>query len=123
MEHPQAIFGRVSPPCNSQLPSITGLSLESIKMSITNEVNNNVEEYMSFALSVASLTQQMKAYILYRDYDSAFGDMVPLVLARAYSINITILDTSNSEAVTVHKIHPRDKSGALSDAANVCNVS
>ncbi len=65
--------------CSNQLPSLTGLSLESIKMSIKNKVNNNIPEYTSFGLSAASLAQQMKAYLLCRDYDSPFGDMVPLV--------------------------------------------
>ncbi len=75
--------------CSNQLPSLTGLSLESIIMSIKNEVNNNIPEYTSFGLSAASLAQQLNAYLLYRDYDSP-SMMVPLVLARAYSINISI---------------------------------
>ena len=69
-----------------------------------------MDEYTSFGLSATSLAKQMKAYISYRDYDNPFGDMVPLVLARAYDINITILDTSNSDRVTVHKIYPRVES-------------
>ncbi len=54
--------------------------------------------------------KKWKNYIVNRTYNSDFGDMVPLILARVYCTNITILDTARSSSVTIHSVCPRNQS-------------
>ena len=95
---------------HSQAPLLHRLSLESIKMSIRGEIKENLDDYLAFGFSMASLSQQVNAYIVHRDYNSDFVDLVPLILARIYGIEIVILDTSSTGKVTEHVICPRYQS-------------
>ncbi len=92
---------------HNQLPLLHKPSLESITRGISDEINTNPEDYLAFWLSMSTLIQQMNDYIVYRVYNSDFGDLVPLILARVYCTNITILDTARSGLVTTHTVWPR----------------
>ena len=78
-------------------------------MGIRDEMNTNPDDYLAFGLSMASLHQQMDEYIVHREYNSDFGDLDPLILARLYYTNIIILDTSRTGIVTIHTVCLRDQ--------------
>ncbi len=95
--------------CHSQLTWHPLLSLGSIILKITEEIENNVDDYLLLAFTKASLSKQMKAYLWLKDYNSDFGNLVPLILARIYYITVTILDTLRTGTVTEHIMYPRVK--------------
>ena len=67
-------------------------SLHDIKCSIFTETTTHMEKYLAFIphISKRVLTKQLNDYIIHRKYNSAFGDLVPYIIANALSISINI---------------------------------
>ena len=56
---------------------------------------------------MTTLTDQMNDYLKFKRYNSNFGDLVPLILARIHHINIIVLDISREGTVSKFKLYPR----------------
>ncbi len=90
----------------SQLPDLPPISLAALKSNIRREVMSNIDEYLGFRFNKIKLLDQMERYIKYRKFNSDFGDLVPLILAKYLNVLIRILDTDSSDMVREHLVDP-----------------
>ena len=77
-----------------QLHTHTSPSYEDIKAAVFIETLNNVEKYMSLAgyTSRLCLYKDLQAYLLRKCYNSDLGDIIPLICANAFSIELVIIN-------------------------------
>ena len=68
-------------------------TFEHILSQIFVEALNNRHIYLPFLLNDSKLSyiKHIKAYLLYRHYNTLFGDIVPLLIANALSILIEVI--------------------------------
>ena len=69
-----------------------------------------MDEYLILGFTEASLEHQMNLYVVHKAYNNDFGDLVLLILARMFHINIIILDISMSGTVNEYTMYPREES-------------
>ena len=80
----------------SQIPSEPPPSLHDLQCAIFAESINNRDTYKGF-LDFNSNLQYVKSvsdYVIHRIYDSAFGDLIPLVIANAISLTLRIINAN-----------------------------
>ena len=63
-----------------------------IKCSLFKETLRNRSAYINFTSNQRNLTNLMKNYLLYKQYNSDYGDILPLVIANAFNIDLHILN-------------------------------
>lgn len=86
--------------------------MRDLKLKFIKETHQNKDAYLPFVNNncISELRNGLKEYILNKNYDTAFGDLVPLIAANALGINIIIVSKQRSyEDVLVipdnHKHH------------------
>ena len=76
--------------CRSQFTSDLEVDLNAVKDKIFIEVLQHRDEYLPFMTKPThcGLMKELRAYLLYRRYNSDFGDMVSLMIANALQTKI-----------------------------------
>lgn len=74
-------------------------SHEDVLSSTFIEVVNNVERYLPFITDSDKhkLSLELGKYLLSRHYDSSFGDVIPYIIANAYTIRLCIIDMTSGQ--------------------------
>ena len=77
-----------------QLQNHPMITLPSIKASLTYEIHDDSFRYLPFVENngAGALGRGMQSFLVDRQYDQSFGDLVPMILANALGLQITILD-------------------------------
>ena len=75
-------------------------SYEEIRMKIFEETITSSARYKPFLNESESLIHQTHQYLLQKHFNSTYGDIVPYILANGLSIELYIIDESNSLQVT-----------------------
>jgi hypothetical protein len=72
--------------------------VHSIKCAIFNEAITNCEKYKTFLPDLTSKNYSLfvKNYLLHKQYNTSFGDIVPTIIANSFSINLIINDCSGN---------------------------
>jgi hypothetical protein len=109
--------------------------LNALKSSIFIEIAARADHYAPFLKQEEKLFPSLNAYINRRKYNSGFGDMLPLVIANIFSVNIRILNqlhhscetldivpafVSSSHWVTLHRLGDHYNGIAYSPTINDC---
>ena len=95
-----------------QIDHTNKLCLESIKCQLFNESITNSNKYLTFLPNTtqANYTKQLRNYITHKIYNSAYGDLVPTILANtlivALSIKIRIFNVNENGSLFVLVISP-----------------
>ena len=97
----------------SQLNEV--FTLDNLKCSLYTESINNITHYLQFIArnSRSLLTTYLRQYILYKQFNNQYGDMVPLILANATSTTIIIINETQHhsyEKITINPRAPTDRS-------------
>ena len=84
-----------------------------VKCRIFAETIKNRNQYIQFLQDVTprSYVQLVKNYLFYKHYNNTFGDILPMIIANAYHINLAILDEYNDgtfRKVEVNAIKPSE---------------
>ena len=74
------------------------LDLNTIKSAIFIETVSKVDHYVHFILPGEKLLICLRKYIINKNYNNSLGDLLPLIIANALSVNIKILDQNNKLA-------------------------
>jgi len=94
-----------------QLPNVPPPTLHDLKCGIFLESLNNRHIYREFLHDVASNKEYavcISKYLLHKHYDSTFGDLVPVIIANALSVNVNIRNKNDDGDINDILIHPRD---------------
>ena len=81
------------------------MDLHALKCHIFIEIVSNLDHYLGF-LSNGKLQSELRQYIIYKRYDTALGDILPLVIANCLLINLIILDERKSNTFQQITITP-----------------
>ena len=100
----------VSNSWSSQHPSLLPLDLETIKSSIFTEAVNNAHLYVPFLPTKHSLFEGLRHYLIDKQYNHAFGDLVPLVIANAVSVNLNVFNDKCKNGYDMINLVPRSNS-------------
>ena len=78
----------------NQIINIKPPSLHAIKCQIYTESINNADKYLAFLPQTTKsiFIKQLSDYITYKKYDTAFGDIAPMIISNSLSISITIIN-------------------------------
>ena len=90
----------------NQLSHFKPVDIDCVKSKIFIETVSNVNHY-TLAVGPSILLEQQKSYLLHRNYDSDFGDALPLVLANALNIKLDILNETLHHGFDVVPVIPR----------------
>jgi hypothetical protein len=79
---------------NSQLPDLSRVDVEHVKGNIFTETVQHPERYRQFLLPPTreNLFSSLRKYLVEKQYNHGFGDVVPSVIANAFHVNIRILN-------------------------------
>ena len=79
-----------------QLPHLPGISMDYVVTALSNETISNSEYYLPFTedLSIIALRRGLRLYIMDKEFDQSFCDLVPMILANALKLSITVLNQS-----------------------------
>jgi exonuclease III len=99
--------------CN-QFPNFPPVDIETIKARIFIETVKNTEYYLPFlqTSSKSALSAGLGDYLIKKQYNNDFGDLVPCIIANALSIKLNILDEDQTGYVNTVVITPHDQSKA-----------
>ena len=67
---------------------------------------SNIDEYLAFRFKKTKLLHQMENYIKYRKYNSDFGDLVPMILAKYLTVTVRAFDTDSIDMAREHAVNP-----------------
>ena len=96
----------------SQIHNRSEPSLESMSHEVFIECVTNREKYLPFTgLSASMFVSEMRNYLLNKSYNSVFCDLIPLILANVFGVDITILNSTRGQIQSVE----------VSPASNVVN--
>ena len=79
-----------------QISASTVPSYESMKMALFEETVANADKYRHFCNDSESLIHQTSLYLLKKHYNSSYGDMVPSIIANCFSIDLFIINESDT---------------------------
>ena len=85
------------------------LTLEALKAQIYTESINNMNEYINFIKdsSRSLFSTYLRQYLLYKNYNNSYGDIVPLIIANTLGVKLVIIDESCNSCFKLHEIAPR----------------
>ena len=85
------------------------LTLEALKSQIYTESLNNINEYINFIndSSRSLFSTYLRQYLIYKNYNTQYGDIVPLILANTLGISLVIIDETLNNCFNVLEIKPR----------------
>ena len=77
-----------------QLPHLPGISMDYVITALSNETISDSEYYLPFTedLSIIALRRGLRSYIMDKHFHQSFCDLVPMILANAFKLSITILN-------------------------------
>ena len=76
---------------------------------VRDEVETHIVEYTLLGLTKTSIRDQMNLYLVHKAFDNDFVDIVPLILARVFQLNIIIWYTAMSGLVNEYTMYPREE--------------
>ena len=80
----------------SQINDDSQITLESIKHRLVEQTLDNLDSYLPFSAEPCNTPYGMQMglndYIIHKKYDQPYGDLAPVILAKAYNIQLCILD-------------------------------
>ena len=86
------------------------IDIEHLKSVVFTESINNVHKYAPAIGSKLTYLNQLNSYLIKNQYNHAFGDIVPNVLASGLNLRINILDVRGNDLVRETLIQPFDSS-------------
>ena len=91
----------------SQFPDEKPVSKDYLLNLLKRETSLNIDTYSAFMSDICvNITDLMDEYILYRNYDTRYGDAIPLIMANALKKDILIIDYSSTEIDSVRHVNP-----------------
>ena len=81
----------VSRSLNAQISHCYDLDINKLITCLKEEAMQHIDEYSGFCESISALIDQMYDYIENKNYDTDFGNVIPLLLANSIEIDICIL--------------------------------
>ena len=91
----------------SQFPDEKTVSKDYLLNLLQRETSLNIDTYSAFMCDICvNITDLMDEYILYRNYDTRYGDAIPLIMANALKKDILIIEYSSTEIDRVRHVNP-----------------
>ena len=81
----------VSRSLNAQISHCYDLDINKLITCLKGEAMQHIDEYSGFCESISAMIDQMYDYIENKNYDTDFGNVIPLLLANSIEIDICIL--------------------------------
>ena len=99
---------------NKQCPHLPSIALKEVKQSLNDETVLNADHYAPFLIppNLAALMKGLHSYLLSRQYNQLFGDLVPIISANAFHTTLCIfneLPNGNVEEIMVLPRIPSDE--------------
>ena len=91
----------------SQFPDEKPVSKDYLLNLLQRETSLNIDAYSAFMSDISvNITDLMDEYILHRNYDTRYGDAIPLIMANALKKDILIIEYSSTEIDRVRHVSP-----------------
>jgi hypothetical protein len=91
-----------------------------IKSVIFTETINRSELYRQFLTTGYNLLHDLNSYILHKNYNTSFGDLLPNIFANAQCVNLRIVDQSTG-SLNIVEISPISGPGHATITVHRCN--
>ena len=91
----------------SQFPDERPVSKDHLWNLLQRETSLYFDTYSAFMSDICvNITDLMDEYILHRNYDTRYGDAIPLIMANALKKDILIIEYSSTEIDRVRHVNP-----------------
>ena len=91
----------------SQFPDEKPVSKDYLLNLLQRETSLNIDTYSAFMSDISvNITELMDEYILHRNYDTRYGDAIPLIMANALKKDILIIEYSSTVIDRVRHVSP-----------------